>query len=292
MYIAIVITGLAIFVVALLRYWRIHRVIDAAALTRVVEKAEGKNNFIVELYTEWRNYAFGSVRWGINGFIISLTLLLLSLFINYYYLGFPWVFFILTVCVVLVIAQIRMGRAIRKKYFENKFPEVLTVVSSAISAGNSIQQALERCGTNIDGDMGNIFNNVSRRLNLGEEPERVFNDAVNIYRYREFYFFFIVMMVSLQRGGQLRTLISRLSRTININKNMDKRKKAMTSEARASAKIVAAIPVIFFLGMKFLSPDNFDFIVNDSTGRYILYYVLSSEVVGLLIINHLVRKAI
>ncbi|WPM84884.1 hypothetical protein QNH14_21905 [Apirhabdus apintestini] len=65
----------------------------------------------------------------------------------------------------------------------------------------------------------------------------------------------------------------------------------MTSEAGASAKIVAAIPILFFIGMKYLSPENFNFIMTDGTGRIILYYVIASEVIGIMIINLLVRRA-
>ncbi|WP_258318080.1 type II secretion system F family protein, partial [Escherichia coli] len=124
----------------------------------------------------------------------------------------------------------------------------------AVSAGNSIHQALHRCGEGIDGDLGKMFKRIDRRLNLGEEPERVFNDAWKEYQYREFYFFNIVMLVSMQLGGQLRVLVGRLSRIITNSKNMARRKAAITSEARMSAKIVAAMPLLFFCGMKYFSP--------------------------------------
>jgi tight adherence protein B len=99
------------------------------------------------------------------------------------------------------------------------------------------------------------------------------------------------MLVSMQLGGQLRVLIGRLSRIITNSKNMARRKAALTSEARTSAKIVAAIPLLFFCGMKYFSPENFDFIIHDSIGRLILYYVIASELIGMAIIWYLLRKA-
>lgn len=166
------------------------------------------------------------------------------------------------------------------------------MINASISAGNSIHQALHRCGESIEGPLGNSFRRIDRRLNLGEEPERVLNDACREYRYREFYFFVAVMLISLQHGGQLRMLIGRLNRIVTNSRNMSRRKLAMTSEARASAKIVAAIPLLFFCGMKYLSPENFDFIINDPTGQLILYYVIASECIGMLIIWLLLRRAV
>lgn len=246
-----------------------------------------------EILNEWQTYALGDNTWqGRQGLIIAAASLVGLIFVNSRWLQFNLSLFIPVVVCSLFCIQIRVGRAMRRKYFEDTFPQLLSVVNAAVSAGNGIQQALQRCGESLDGDMGADFNRVDRRLNLGEDPERVFNDVWERYPYREFYFFVIIMLVSIQRGGQLRVLISRLSRIVNNSKNMARRKKSMTSEARTSAKIVAAIPLLFFICMKYFSPENFDFVVNDPVGRYILYYVIASELLGMLIIWGLLKRAV
>ncbi len=246
-----------------------------------------------ELIAEWKLYALGDNSWrGRRSLIIALVIFITLLVVNAYWLKFDLLLFAPLTILVLFIGQIRIGRTLHRRYFEEHFPEVLSVVNASVSAGNSIHQALHRCGESIEGDLGATFNRIDRRLNLGEEPERVFNDAWQNYRYREFYFFIVVMLVSIQRGGQLRILIGRLSRIINSSKNMARRKNAMTSEARMSAKIVAAIPLLFFFGMRYFSPENFDFVVNDPTGRLILYYVIISEGIGMLIIWAMLRRAV
>lgn len=246
-----------------------------------------------KLWVEWKKYALGDMTMrGMRNLFVALFMLLVMVFVNIYWLRFDAPVFIPVVITALVVMQIRIGRALHRRHFEDVFPEVLSVVNAAVSAGNSIHQALHRCGEGIEGELGKDFNRIDRRLNLGEEPERVFNDTWRIYPYREFYFFVIVTLVSIQRGGQLRTLIGRLSRIVNNSKTTERRKKAMTSEARSSAKIVSAIPLLFFLGMKYFSPQNFDFVVNDPIGRYILYYVIGSELLGMIIIWVLLRRAV
>lgn len=250
-------------------------------------------DYVRNTWLEWKLYALGDRSpKGMKGAIVALILLLVLLFLNANWLQFDVIFFLPATLIVMFIAQLRIGRSLHRRYFEDRFPEVLSVVNAAVSAGNSIHQALHRCGEGIDGDLGATFHRIDRRLNLGEEPERVFNDAWQNYRYREFYFFVVVMLVSLQHGGQLRTLIGRLSRIVNNSKNMARRKSAMTSEARTSAKIVASIPLLFFCGMKYFSPENFDFVVHDPIGRLILYYVIVSEAIGMIIIWILLRRAL
>ncbi|QKJ88630.1 Flp pilus assembly protein TadB [Paramixta manurensis] len=248
--------------------------------------------YLRAIVQEWRTYALGDGSWrGRRGLIIALLTLLAMLFINAWWLKFTLGFFLPTMLVILFVAQIRIGRSLHHKAFEATFPEVLSVVGSAVSAGNSIHQALHRCGEDVAGELGETFNRIDRRLNLGEEPDRVFLDAWRRYPYREFYFFVMVIQISIQRGGQLRTLINRLARIINNSKKMAKRKKAMTSEARTSAKIVAAMPILFLFGMKYLNPENFDFVIHDPVGRLILYYVIGSEIIGMLIIWLLLKRA-
>ncbi|GKX56530.1 tight adherance operon protein [Leminorella grimontii] len=210
--------------------------------------------------------------------------------INAWWTRFDW-FTVITLTVLATIwGFLRMGRIENRRLFDNAFPEVLSVVNAAVSSGSSIHHAIERAGQDVSGPLGAEFHRIGRRLNLGEDAEVVFNDAYQRFKYKEFYFFIIVMLVSVQRGGQLRVLMSRLARVVANSKAMERKKLAMTSEARMSAKIVAAIPVLFFFGMKFFSPENFDFVVGDPAGRIILYYVLASEALGLGIIWLLVRR--
>lgn len=64
----------------------------------------------------------------------------------------------------------------------------------------------------------------------------------------------------------------------------------MTSEARTSSKITAGIPFVFLVLMKFIAPQNLDYILYDQTGRLVLYYFLASEFLGMMIILFLMRK--
>ena len=61
---------------------------------------------------------------------------------------------------------------------------------------------------------------------------------------------------------------------------VEKKKNALTSEARASAKIIACLPVIFLIILKFTSPENYSFVMFEDAGQPIFYYVLVSELLG------------
>ncbi|MDP5253172.1 MULTISPECIES: type II secretion system F family protein [unclassified Vibrio] len=178
----------------------------------------------------------------------------------------------------------------RRKEFENTFPDALNILMSAVTAGESLMHAISYVGKSMDDNaIGRQFKWMGDRLRLGETPEVVFQRACKNYPYPEFVFFTITMRANISRGGQLKGVLARLIRVLVDSRTLEKKKMAMTSEARISAKIVAAIPLCFFFLLNYINPSNVDFILYDSKGRYILYYVLGSEFLGLFIVWLLVK---
>ncbi|TCP94658.1 tight adherence protein B [Cricetibacter osteomyelitidis] len=223
--------------------------------------------------------------------IITFIVFLVMSYLNLWYIRLDRVVFCLLFGILFVILVWMWGKRRNHKMFTERFSEAIQILTSATSSGAGLLQALERCGKDLPGLLGEEFKNIHKRLAIGEDPISVFEDSYTRYPYKEFYFFIMIIRTNLAKGGQIREVISRLGRLIADNKKMEKKKKAMTSEARMSAMIVASFPVAFFLFMRFFMPDNFDFLINDASGRIVLYYVIGSETIGMLIIWWLMRKS-
>ncbi len=71
---------------------------------------------------------------------------------------------------------------------------------------------------------------------------------------------------------------------------IEKKKNALTSEARSSAKIIAALPVVFMFILKLTSPENYQFVMFEEGGKPIFYYVLISEMIGFFLIYMILRS--
>lgn len=223
--------------------------------------------------------------------LLSFVVFLGLYYVNLFYIKVDNKLFLIGFFVLFILFVWKLGQFRNRKMFEEKFPEVIQVINSAVSSGSGLLQALERCGKDITGQLGEEFRNIYRRLAVGEEPMSVFLDSYSRYPYKEFYFFITIIRTNLTKGGQMREVIARLGRVLADNKKMEQKKKSMTSEARISAMIVASIPLGFFLFMKFTMPENFDFLINDPSGRVVLYYVIGSELLGMFIIWWLMRKS-
>ncbi|CAH0540332.1 type II secretion system F family protein [Vibrio marisflavi] len=183
-----------------------------------------------------------------------------------------------------IVLGIRWLRNRERKHFEDTFPDALNVLASAMSTGESINQSIKFVGDSLEGAVGNEFKLMAERIQLGEAPESAFKKSRNRFPYPTFHFFVITLIANINRGGQLKEIITRLNRIMYNNRAMEKRKKSMTSEVRVSAKIVAAIPFIFLFMLQYLSPENYEFVMFNEAGRPILYYVLASESFGLFLV--------
>lgn len=176
-----------------------------------------------------------------------------------------------------------------KNQFEESFPDALNMLASAVSAGESIMHAIIFVGKSLEGEVGKEFKVMGERLQLGESPDSVFRKSCNRFPYPSFHFFVITLRANMQRGGQLKEVMSRLNRLMFDARAIEKKKYALTSEARTSAKIVGAIPFFFLFMLQFLSPENYEFIMFHPEGRPILYYVLISEFIGISIVWSLMK---
>ncbi|MEZ8026520.1 pilus assembly protein TadB [Enterovibrio norvegicus] len=186
---------------------------------------------------------------------------------------------------------LRFLRIRTQKAFETNFPDALNMIASSVSAGESLLHAIVFVGDSLDNIVGKEFKRMGERLNMGESTDAVFRKACLRFPTPMFQFFVITMRVNVNRGGQLREVIARLNRVLFDARSIEKKKLSMTAEARMSSYIVCAIPFIFLFGvMQFISPENYDFVMNHPDGRPLLYYVLISEAIGMTIIMLLMRS--
>lgn len=173
--------------------------------------------------------------------------------------------------------------------FKNNFPDALNILSGAVSSGQSIISAFEYVGAQLKNEVGDEFKYMAERLQIGESPDDVLQNSAVKFPYIEYFFFASTVSINISRGGQLKDIIKRINRLMFESRSIEKKKNALTAEARASAKIIACLPVIFIIILKFTSPENYHFVMFAEEGKGIFYYVVVSELIGFLSIWNILR---
>jgi len=255
----------------------------------------------IQLNTLSNHYGFMHLKWGKVSqqlgahawgklALYSAVVVVLSVAINHMMLKLP----VWEVVIVSLLASWLWGlwwlSNRDRKQFEESFPDALNMLTSSLSAGESVGKGIGFVGEKLSGEVGKEFKRMSERLKLGEPLDDVFRKSCERFPYPSFQFFVITLRANMQRGGQLKEVMTRLNRQMFEARAIERKKFAMTSEARISAKIVGATPFVFLFLLQFLSPENFEFIMFSEAGRPILYYMLVSETIGLAIIWALMKR--
>ncbi|MBS0855876.1 type II secretion system F family protein [Tatumella sp. JGM100] len=249
-----------------------------------------KTGITDKLSAIFRLFYAGSTGALIKNLTIPLLIAMAILALNALYIGLPlsWV-----AAASLVACYLVFYKIIKKRHYQQfslDFSEALTTIGGAITSGRTFLQAMSDYSQSRNNGLSREFSVISRRLNFGEQAEVVFMESWRNYPYREYYFFIVAILLNINSGGRLREVLGKLQRSISNGIAMEKKMLSMTSEMRMSSKITGAIPFVFLILLKFISPENFQFVLEDQQGRVLLYYLIGSEVTGLLVIKFLMRK--
>lgn len=254
-------------------------------------KSLTEQTFIQKIETGWKNF---TKRIGCHAVpkivLFELALFLIIPQIIAYFFRSESLLITLSLMAIISIYMCIWLKQREERLFEESFPDVLNMLASSVSAGESIMHAIAYVGRSQDNDLGNEFRLMAERMKIGESPDDVFRKACLRFPYPSFYFFIITLRANLDRGGQLKEVMTRINRLMFDARAINKKKYALTSEARMSAKIVAAIPFAFLFLLQYISPENYDFVMFNDSGKPILYYVLISEFIGLSIVWFLMKR--
>lgn len=81
-------------------------------------------------------------------------------------LGSLWMFVVMWMALLFIGYRYLVNR--RRKLFTNSFPDVLNMLMSAVTAGDSLMHAIGYVGEKIDTAIGHEFKLMSERLKMGE----------------------------------------------------------------------------------------------------------------------------
>ena len=260
---------------------------QAAGTSDVTKLKVGLKNGVSGVF---RVFYAGSSTALVRNLAIPLLLTTALLAVNMMYIGFPVSWVLGGGGPVSYLLMYKILKKRRYKQFSLDFNEALTTIGGAISSGRTFLQAMADYSENNNNSVAREFSVISRRLNFGEQADIVFMESWRNYPYREYYFFIVAILLNINSGGRLREVLSKLQRSISNGIAMEKKMLSMTSEMRMSSKITGAIPFAFLILLKFISPENFHYVLEDEDGRVLLYYLIGSEVVGILVIKFLMRK--
>lgn len=143
----------------------------------------------------------------------------------------------------------------RQKNFNSRFPDAIDLLVRGLRSGLPVSETLGVVATEIPGPVGEEFRQVVERIKIGRTMEAALQDSAEIIDTPEFKFFCITLAIQRETGGNLAETLSNLSDVLRKRAQMKLKVKALSSEAKASAYILGALPFFVFAVIFYINPE-------------------------------------
>ena len=134
----------------------------------------------------------------------------------------------------------------RTNKFTAKFPDGIELLVRGLRSGLPVTETLGVVASEVPGPVGQEFRAVTERIRIGRTMEESLQVTADKLGTPEFQFFVITLAIQRETGGNLAETLSNLADVLRKRSQMKLKIKAMSSESKASAYIVGALPFIVF----------------------------------------------
>ena len=141
-----------------------------------------------------------------------------------------------------------ISKLIKKRLakFTARFPDAIELMVRGLRSGLPISETMGVVADEIPGPVSIEFRGVTDKMKIGRSMEVALQESADRLGTPEFQFFVISLAIQRETGGNLAETLSNLADVLRKRAQMKLKIKAMSSESKASAWIVGALPFIVF----------------------------------------------
>ncbi|MGP0090418.1 MAG: type II secretion system F family protein [Xanthobacteraceae bacterium] len=177
----------------------------------------------------------------------------------------------------------------RESRFITAFPDAVDVIVRGIKSGLPVLECFRMIANEspepVRSEFRSIIETQAVGLTLGEASAKLYEHIP----LAEANFFGIVITIQQKAGGNLSEALGNLSRVLRDRKRMRAKIKAMSMEAKASASIIAALPVAVMTLVYLTSPDYIALLWTQSIGRVMLAACGIWMMLGVLVMRKMIN---
>ncbi len=158
----------------------------------------------------------------------------------------------------------------RRNKFLTMFPDAIELMVRGIKSGLPISETISSVGTEIPDPVGEEFRTVFDAVKFGRTLEEALWDTADRLDLQEFKFFTISLAVQQETGGNLAESLNNLGDVLRGRRQLKLKVKALSSEAKASAMIIGALPFVMGSMIYIVNPTYISKLFVDPRGHTML----------------------
>jgi tight adherence protein B len=177
----------------------------------------------------------------------------------------------------------------RQTKFLAEFPDALDAAVRLLQAGMPISEAVAMVSREFTGplrdEMSRMYDNQKVGMPLGAA-------ALEMARripLTEVHMFATALQIQSETGSSLSEVLSNLSAVIRARFRLKRKVKALSSEAKASAAIIAALPILVSFGLYMVNEKYISILFDTTKGNFLLGGAVFWMCCGVLIMRQMIN---
>ncbi|MFO1143319.1 MAG: type II secretion system F family protein [Amaricoccus sp.] len=230
------------------------------------------------------NFRRAELQWTVATFVtISLVIGVVAVAFGTLVLGKPLV---LVLVPGLFFGMFATDRFVRFRgnrkanRFMKQLPEAIDTIIRGIRSGLPVIECIGGVGQEYPDPVGGHFRAISERVMLGETLDAALWRVARIIDKPEMDFLAISIAIQVETGGSLSDALGNLGDLLRQRERMKLKIKAISSEAKASALIIGALPFMMLALLMMMSPAYIMKLFIDPRGQMMLMAGLGSIATG------------
>ena len=191
---------------------------------------------------------------------------------------------------ILPLSGMSFFRSRRMREMREGMPYVVDLLSRAVRAGESVDQAIALVGSETKGMIGREFTRCARQLDMGLSLSTVMQSLSRRVRLTELRMLASTLMVHRQAGGNLPIALDRMSGVVRDRLNAARQMRATTGAGRSSTLLIAIVSPVAYILCFIYFPDHVRPLLNDPIGRMLLLVAVGLEFIGILWVLSLLKQ--
>jgi tight adherence protein B len=177
----------------------------------------------------------------------------------------------------------------RQKKFSNQLADAIDVIVRGVKSGLPLNQCLRIIAAESPEPLRSEFQALCDSQAMGVPLEQGMQRLYEHMPLPEVNFFSIVLVIQQKTGGNLSESLGNLSNVLRARKLMKEKVKALSSEAKASAMIIGALPLVVMAMVYFTRPEYISILWTDPMGHLVLLGAATMMSTGIFIMHRMVN---
>jgi tight adherence protein B len=173
-----------------------------------------------------------------------------------------------------------------------QFPDALAMIVRSIRSGVPLTEALRIVADQSPEPTASEFALMAGDLSIGAPIAEALAALADRNSITEYRFFSTALALQSQTGGRLGETLDSLAQVVRKRTAAKSRGKALASEARTSAAILAGLPILAMGGLYLLNPTYMSVLFTDPMGHIFLTAALGSLGGGIFVMRTIINKTL